>query len=81
MQRGPRADEADGLYHALNRGNSCTESVRKETDYEAFERISGEGVEQYSANQWDVNVRCRASRGMASGVRLRSEFSVTACAG
>ncbi len=53
MPRGPRADEAGGLYHALNRGNSRTEIFHKEADYEAFERILGEGLEQY-----DVHLFC-----------------------
>ena len=36
MPRPPRADEAGGLYHALNRGNSRAEIFRKEADFEAF---------------------------------------------
>lgn len=53
MPRGPRADEAGGLYHALNRGNSRTEVFHKEADYEAFERILAEGLERY-----DVHLFC-----------------------
>ena len=47
MPRPPRADEAGGLYHALNRGNSRAKVFRKEADYEAFERILGEGLDRY----------------------------------
>ena len=43
----PRADEAGGLYHALNRGNSRTEIFWNEDDYEAFERILSEGLQRY----------------------------------
>ncbi len=47
MPRPPRADEAGGLYHALNRGNSRARIFRKEADYEAFERILAQGLERY----------------------------------
>ena len=47
MLRPPRADEAGGLYHALNRGNARTTIFRKDTDYEAFERILAEALEHY----------------------------------
>jgi putative transposase len=47
MPRPPRADEAGGLYHALNRGNSRTEIFHKAGDFEAFERILGEGLQLY----------------------------------
>ena len=47
MPRTPRADEAGGLYHALNRGNSRAAIFRKEADYEAFERILSEGLARY----------------------------------
>ena len=47
MPRAPRADEAGGLYHALNRGNSRAAIFRKEADYEAFERILSEGLARY----------------------------------
>lgn len=35
------------MYHALNRGNSRAAIFRKAADYEAFERILGEGLERY----------------------------------
>jgi len=44
MPRAPRADEADGLYHVLNRGNLRADIFHKEEDYAAFERILGEGL-------------------------------------
>ena len=45
MPRPPRADEAGGLYHALNRGNLRADIFRKEADFAAFERILHEGLE------------------------------------
>ena len=45
MPRAPRADEAGGLYHALNRGNLRAEIFHKEGDYEAFEKILGEALD------------------------------------
>ncbi len=47
MPRPPRADEAGGLYHALNRGNARTTIFRKPADYQAFERILAEALERY----------------------------------
>ena len=47
MPRPKRADEAKGIYHALNRGNARSEIFRKAADYEAFERIHAEGRERY----------------------------------
>ena len=47
MPRLRRADEADGIYHALNRGNARAEIFRKPEDYDAFERILSEGLEKY----------------------------------
>jgi putative transposase len=56
MGRAPRADEADGIYHALNRGNAKQPIFFKEADYEAFERIIVEGLEKFPidllAYQW-----------------------------
>ncbi len=39
VARALRADEAGGLYHALNRGNLRAAICRKDADYDAFERI------------------------------------------
>lgn len=47
MPRPPRADEAGGLYHALNRGNLRADIFRKEADFAAFERILHEGLQLY----------------------------------
>ena len=66
MPRPPRADEAGGLYHALNRGNSRAEIFHKEADFEAFERILGEGLQLYAVqlfsyqlmpNHWHLILR------------------------
>jgi len=66
MPRPPRADEAGGLYHALNRGNARAAIFRKEADYEAFERIVAEGLDRYAVqlfcyqlmpNHWHLVLR------------------------
>jgi len=66
MPRPPRADEAGGLYHALNRGNSRAEIFHKDADYEAFERILSEGLQLYDVqlfsyqlmpNHWHLVLR------------------------
>jgi putative transposase len=66
MPRPPRADEANGLYHALNRGNGQARIFRKKADYEAFERILAEGLARYDLqllcfqlmpNHWNLVVR------------------------
>jgi putative transposase len=44
MPTSPRADEAGGLYHALNRGNLRADIFKKEADYAAFEKILHEGL-------------------------------------
>jgi putative transposase len=53
MPRPPRADEAGGLYHALNRGNGRQAIFHTTEDYAAFERILAEGVAAY-----DVTLFC-----------------------
>jgi len=64
MPRPPRADEAGGLYHALNRGNLRATIFHNEADFEAIERILYEAlqihkVELYSfqlmPNYYDPN--------------------------
>ena len=66
MPRPPRADEAGGLYHALNRGNARVDIFRKAADFEAFERILSEGLERYDvqlfayqllSNHWHLVLR------------------------
>jgi putative transposase len=47
MPRSPRADEAFGTYHALNRGNLRATIFHNESDYLAFEKILSEGLERY----------------------------------
>ena len=37
MGRQPRADEANGIYHMLNRGNRREPVFHKTEDFEAFE--------------------------------------------
>ena len=59
MGRSPRADEAGGIYHALNRGNARHDVFFKDADFEAFERIIAEGLQKFSvdliAYQWMNN--------------------------
>jgi putative transposase len=59
MGRPPRADEAGGIYHALNRGNARHDIFFKDADFEAFERLIAEGLEKYPvdliAYQWMSN--------------------------
>ncbi|WP_459554719.1 transposase [Lacunimicrobium album] len=47
MPRPPRIDEANGLYHALNRGNARATIFHKPEDYQAFERVLAAGLERY----------------------------------
>jgi putative transposase len=44
MLGSPRTDEADGLYHTLNRGNIRAEIFKKQEDYVAFEKILAEAL-------------------------------------
>ncbi len=45
MPRSPRADEAGGIYHALNRANLGARIFRKEGDFAAFEKLLGEALQ------------------------------------
>ena len=45
MPRPPRADEAGGLYHALNRGNLRADIFKKEGDFVTFEKTLFEGLQ------------------------------------
>ena len=47
MPRPPRADEAGGLYHALNRGNLRADIFHNEDDFVAFEKLLHEGLQRY----------------------------------
>jgi len=44
MPRPKRANEANGIYNALNRGNARAKIFKKTDDFEAFERILAEGL-------------------------------------
>ena len=78
MPRPPRADEAGGLYHALNRGNARATIFHKEADFEAFERILAEGLERYDVqlfafqlmpNHWHLVLRPNQAGEMSRFVR------------
>ena len=47
MPRTRRADDAGGLYHALNRGNFRSQIFWSDDDYSAFEQILAEGLERF----------------------------------
>ena len=59
MGRSPRADEAGGIYHALNRGNAKYPIFFKEQDYTAFDRLVSEALGKFPvhliAYQWMNN--------------------------
>ena len=78
MPRRPRADEAGGLYHALNRGNARQAIFRKDADYAAFEQILAEGRERYDValfayqlmpNHWHLVLRPQADGAMSALLR------------
>lgn len=50
MPRSPRANEAGGLYHALNRGNLRATIFHKDGDYAAFEKILYEALQLYQVH-------------------------------
>ncbi|WP_231753269.1 transposase [Rosistilla carotiformis] len=61
-----RADEANAIYHALNRGIARADLFHKEADDEAFERMLAEGLVRYSVqllayqlspNHWQLVLR------------------------
>jgi len=45
MPRSPRADEAGGIYNALNRANLGAKIFRKKGDFVAFEKLLGEALQ------------------------------------
>ena len=47
MARTLRADEPGYVYHVLNRGNGRMMLFHKDADFEAFERVLGEGLSRY----------------------------------
>ena len=78
MPRSPRADEAGGIYHALNRGNARRKIFRKPEEYEAFQSILGEGLDghdielfsyQLMPNHWHLVIRCRVDGKMSRFLR------------
>jgi putative transposase len=79
MPQPPRADEAGGLYHALNRGNGRHEIFHKSEDYAAFERGLAEGLVSYNVtlfcfqlppNHWHLVHKDRWNRLNQTSARL-----------
>jgi putative transposase len=56
MPRPPRADEAGGLYHALNLCNLRAEILHKDFNYYAFERIFHEGRQLHQVQLLDYQL-------------------------
>ena len=78
MPRQSRADEAGGIYHALNRGNRRQTIFHKDEDYEGFLRVLGEGLEKYPVelfsfvlmpNHWNLVLRTAEDGGMGRLLR------------
>ena len=73
MPRTARAIKAGLVYHVLNRGNGRLRLFRKDDDFEAFERVLGEGLERYPvdlltyclmSNHWHLVLRPRTDEGL-----------------
>ena len=74
MPRPPRADEAGGLYHALNRGNLRATIFHKDEDYKAFERILYEGLQIHQVELFLVPTHAQSLPPCSSSVgRRRNE--------
>ena len=78
MPRPKRADEANGIYHALNRGNARSKIFKKIGDYKAFEQILAEGLERYACriltyqlmpNHWHFILQPTENGGMSNFLR------------
>ena len=78
MPRPPRANEAGGIYHVLNRGNARSTIFHKDDDYDAFERILAQGLERYDVelfsfqlmpNHWHLLIRPRIDGEMSRFMR------------
>ena len=78
MPRTKCADEAGGIYHALNRGNARAGIFHKQEDYQAFERILAEGLERYEVelfayqlmpNHWHLVLRPGTAGAMSRMLR------------
>lgn len=74
MGRPKRADERGAIYHMLNRANRKATIFHKDADYEAFERIMAEALEQSELklfayclmpNHWHLVVRPEADGEMS----------------
>ena len=78
MGRPKRADEAGGIYHALNRGNARADIFRKPEDFDAFERILADGLKLYPCrilsyqlmpNHWHLVLSPTEDDGMSNFLR------------
>jgi len=78
MPRPKLADEANRLYHALNRGNAKCPMFKKDADFNAFERILAEGLERYPcqilayqllSNHWHFVLRPAENGAMSNFLR------------
>jgi putative transposase len=52
MERSPRADEAGGLDHVLNRANFGAKMFRQEGDFVVFEKVLHEALRLYQILNW-----------------------------
>ncbi len=75
MGRPPRADEAGGIYHALNRGNARHAIFFKDADFESFEHLIAEGLQkfpvdliayQWMSNHWHMVLSPQVDGGMSA---------------
>ena len=78
MPRAPRADEAGGLYHALNRGNLRADVFRKDADVAAFERILHEGLQIHQVELYSYQLRFSVAMATAAGTRSKTSVAVAA---
>gem|GEM_PF-4010203 len=62
MVRAPRADEAGGIYHAMNRGNARQPIFFKAQDYPGADFTTGLAVTQRTNWQHGRCTGCRAGR-------------------
>ena len=78
LPRPRRADEANGIYHALNRGNVRNAIFQKDADFDAFERILAEGLKLYPCrilsyqlmpNHWHFVLKPTEGGGMSNFLR------------
>jgi putative transposase len=75
MPRPPRADEAGGIYHALNRGNARQRIFQHDSDFAAFERIIADALINYPVElfsyQWMPNHWHMVLRSLEDGAMSR----------